>query len=325
MVFTSTDLRDRVAAVLSGRPEQTTRIVVRPFEDTPYYAYHETIRQRMETYTVHNRSAEKDTVLYIIITHNKFHFLDEAIRREREMFADRCVTHWIWMDFGICHIADDPHLIRSWIARVPDRIRIMAVTPWDIMYPPEGSDTAQYDRMRHSFWYHFVAGGVFSGSTRHMRWLIEAYRERFLQILLVEKYYQIDEVILALLARDHPEQFCFYFGDYPSIIRNYALPLGCHWILDYHAERYRCNPSMRSMFLRMIEYVYGLWSVHPHYHQKVRDWIQSIRQCYEPGSIPLELTAMEAGLHDPKAPVEIASDLDKDGDRAQTVPIDLLP
>lgn len=335
VVFTSSDLQERVATVLADRPQETTRIIVQSFEDTPYYTYRETIRQRTETYTVHNRNAEKDTILYMILMHNKFHFLDEAIRREKEMFFDHGVTHWIWMDFGICHIAQDPHLVRSWSARMPDRIRIMAVTPWDILYPPDGAAAAEYDRQCHSFWYHFVAGGVFSGSTRHMTWLIDAYHERFRKILLVEEHYQIDEVILALLARDHPENFCFYFGDYPSILRNYASPLGCHWILDYHADKYRVeNPSTRAMFLRMIEYVYGLWSVHPHYCQKLREWIQWLRKSYAPSSpAPMELAVMEARLSDATtaSSVDIESDQGyKSGDHVLTIPpmerlLEILP
>jgi len=257
VVFTSEDLVNEIRGIIGPRPN--THVIAQTFTETLYYQYLDLLTRRQEEYIILNRHPDKDTPLYIILMCNKMYFLERVLEMPEFVGA----THAVWVDFGIRHVANHVEQINSWIRLVPDKIRIMAVSPWDRMYPPPGTSLREHDRVLHSYWYHFVAGGLFSGGRVYMQWLVKKFEEYFRRILIAEHYYQNDQVILSMLARDYPDHFSFYFGDYSAIVENYWFPSETLWLIERHVERYHeALPERNPMMDRLLEYLRH----HPRYH-----------------------------------------------------------
>jgi hypothetical protein len=125
-----------------------------------------------------------------------------------------CSDHFVWMDFGINHVAKSPETIHSWIHQIPDKIRQLSINPFC-----ESIDPKQYFT---NVW-HNIAGGLFTGSKENLLKYVELFKEKTKQIY-EEGWYQMDEAIVTIISRENPQLFDLYYGDYEGIIANYLKP-----------------------------------------------------------------------------------------------------
>ena len=158
---------------------------------------------------IHNRNYHHESPYYIVLNNNKFHFLEKAI--ELNYFQS---THFVWLDFGINHVAKDPEIIHNWIFKIPDKIKQMCLNPY-----------LERDNVRDFFQYiyHHTSGGLFSGHIENIKKYIQLFKNKVNQIYS-ENWYQIDEAIMTMIQRENPDLFEFYYGDYDGIISNYLKP-----------------------------------------------------------------------------------------------------
>ena len=137
-------------------------------------------------------------------------------------------SHFIWMDFGINHIAQNTEKIHEWINLVPDKIKQLCINPYI-----ENIDNKQMFQ----YIYHHTAGGLFSGSKENMLKYIELFKKKTEQIYN-ENWYQIDEAVMTMVQRENPDLFNFYYGDYKSIVSNYLKPIHDIELVIINAQKY---------------------------------------------------------------------------------------
>jgi hypothetical protein len=187
-----------------------TRVINKKFEDTYYYKYVDRLKELQQTFTIRNGNVKQETPMYIILNNNKFDFMEDAI--QLNPFNS---THFVWMDFGINHVAKNYDKIHDWIRQVPDNIKQMCINP----YVENVVDKEIFQNI-----YHHVAGGLFSGSKERLLKYCQLFKRKTEQIY-AENWYQIDEAVMTMVIRENPELFSLYYGDYQGIIANYLEPL----------------------------------------------------------------------------------------------------
>ena len=195
-----------------------TRIIREPFEHTYFYKDIHRIRELQQIYTIYNGRLDHETPHYIVLNNNKFWWMEQTIA-QNPFSSER----FIWMDFGINHVASNTEKIHTWIHNIPEKIRQMCVNPLT-----ESNDYASVFKKI----YHHYAGGLFSGSTEYMNKYINAFKQTTEKIYN-ENWYQIDEAIMTIVHNENPEWFDDYYGDYNGIICNYREPeLSWHLIFN---------------------------------------------------------------------------------------------
>ena len=208
-----------------------TNIYKKLFEDTYYYKHLEQLKELQKKFNIINGHLEHETPMYIILNNNKFDFIESAI--ELNPFGSE---HFIWMDFGINHVAQNSENIHEWINNIPDKIKQLCINPYI-----ENVDNKQMFQ----FIYHHTAGGLFTGSKENMLKYSKLFKEKTEQIYS-EDWYQIDEAVMTMVQRDNPDLFDLFYGDYPGIISNYLSPIhnidliltGCQKCIDSNKLQY---------------------------------------------------------------------------------------
>jgi hypothetical protein len=190
-------------------PEKTI-IIRESFKDTYFYKDIERIPELQKTYIIHNGRLEHETPNYIVLNNNKFWWMEKTITKNP--FSSE---QFLWMDFGINHVAKNPETIHSWILTMPEKIKQLCINPL-----VESSDYQEIFHMIH----HHYAGGLFSGSAEYLLKYINAFKKTTEKIYN-ENWYQIDEAIMTIVHNEHPEWFDDFYGDYCGIIMNYNEPL----------------------------------------------------------------------------------------------------
>lgn len=186
-----------------------TYIYRESFFKTYFYSYFGKISELREKFIIQNRNYHHESPYYIILNNNKFHFLEKAI--ELNIFKS---NHFLWLDFGINHVAQNSEIIHKWINHLPDKIKQMCLNPY-----LEKDNQKDFFR----FIYHHTSGGLFSGSKENIMKYIQLFKQKVDQIYK-EEWYQIDEAIMTMIQRENPDLFEFYYGDYQGIISNYQYP-----------------------------------------------------------------------------------------------------
>ena len=187
-----------------------TFICKKKFEDTYYYKHLDVLGDLQQRFNIINGHLEHETPMYVILNNNKFDFIESAIRLNP--FNS---SHFIWMDFGINHVAQNTEYIHEWISRVPDKIKQLCINPFTENVP---------NKEHFKFIYHNMAGGLFSGSAENLLKYCNLFKQKTEEIYS-DNWYQIDEAVMTMVQRENPHLFDLYYGDYPGIISNYSSPI----------------------------------------------------------------------------------------------------
>ena len=199
-----------------------THIVREPFDNTHFYKDLDRLRDLQQKYPIYNGNLAHETPHYIILNNNKFWCVEKAI--ETNPFKS---THFMWMDFGINHVAKHPEKIHEWIHHIPDKVRQLCINP--LVEQCCHKDLFHYI-------YHHYAGGVFSGSADYLLKYVDAFKQKTDQIY-GEDWYQIDEAVMTMVHCEHPEWFDDYYGDYEGILSNYKEPIHSWWLIFRGIEK----------------------------------------------------------------------------------------
>src|SRR4029079_16664829 len=135
--------------------------------------------------------------LYVSLVNSKFWFIENAIT-ENVYKSDR----FLWLDFGINHVAEYPESIRRWFRRIPEKIRCLECNL--------NLDNNNYKEYFTEI-YHNTAGGIISGNTENMMKYVKLCQNRSEKILN-EGWYQLDEAIMGMISRENPDLFDTFYG-----------------------------------------------------------------------------------------------------------------
>jgi len=239
VIFISPDDTYTRDAILKTRIEHDlldkTFIYEVDLKDTYFYKYLDRLEELQKTFKIYNGDLQHETPLYVILNNNKFCFMEHAIKLN--YFKS---THFVWMDFGINHVAISTDYIHKWIGQVPDKIKQLCINPYI-----EDVEPRQYFQNIH----HNCAGGLFTGSAANMLRYIELFKKKTEQIYN-EGWYQIDEAVMTMVQRENLDLFDFFYGDYDGIISNYSTPVHSLWLIKTNIEK--CNR------LNNLRYLYNI-------------------------------------------------------------------
>jgi hypothetical protein len=180
------------------------------FQDTYFYKDLDKIRELQHQYPIYNGDLKHETPLYVVLNNNKFHFIERAI--EINPFES---SHFVWMDLGINHVAQNTERIHEWILCVPDKIKQLCINP----YVEHGENHDIFHNI-----YHHMAGGLFSGNAEYLKQYAELFKAKTAQIY-GEGWWQVDEAVMTMVQRENPDIFDLFYGDYIGIISNYCSPI----------------------------------------------------------------------------------------------------
>jgi len=204
-----TDSPDIIEFVSNERKDNI-RIYNLPFEETYFYRHLDRLHELQGKFTIFNGNVEHETPMYIILNNNKFDFVERAI--ELNPFKS---SHFVWMDFGINHVAKNTERIHDWMPCIPDKIKQLCINP----YIERVEDKKMFQNI-----FHHMAGGLFSGSKENLLKYSELFKKKTEQIYS-EEWYQVDEAVMTIVARENPDLFDLFYGDYQGIISNYLYPM----------------------------------------------------------------------------------------------------
>jgi hypothetical protein len=237
VIFISPDDTFTRDAILSTRIEndllEKTFIYELDFKDTYFYKDLARLEELQKSFIIHNGDIKHETPLYVILNNNKFCFMERAI--ELNHFKS---THFIWMDFGINHVAIATDYIHKWITTVPDKIKQLCINPYI-----ENIEPRQYFVNIH----HNCAGGLFTGSAENMLKYIDLFKKKTEQIYN-EGWYQIDEAVMTMVQRENLDLFDFFYGDYDGIISNYSIPVHSLWLVKTNLEKCTRLNNLRYLY-----------------------------------------------------------------------------
>ena len=226
VVFIDTNEKEIYDAIYKIRASHfllhLTYIYKLDFKETYFYKDLSKLEELQQKFSIRNGNLNHETPLYVILNNNKFCFMEKTI--ELNPFNS---SHFIWMDFGINHVAKDTYCIHDWINKVPDKIKQLCINPYIENVDP---------KTHFQFIYHNCAGGLFSGSKENMLKYIELFKQKTEQIYS-EDWYHIDEAVMTMVQRENYELFDFFYGDYEGIISNYLKPLHSWWLINSNIEK----------------------------------------------------------------------------------------
>jgi hypothetical protein len=200
---------DLVNKERENRKEQTCICRI-SFEQLYFYKHIDKLNELQKTFKIYNSFLEKETPRYIVLTNNKFDFIETAINLNP--FNS---NHFIWMDFGINHVAKNTELINEWIYNIPDKVKQMCINPYI-----ENVNPKKY----FEYTYHNIAAGVFSGSKEYLLKYVELFKQKTEEIYN-DNWYQLEEAVMTIIHRENPHMFELYYGDFQGIISNYLSPI----------------------------------------------------------------------------------------------------
>jgi len=239
IVFLDDDDKDTEEVVTKVREREgllhLTHLYKIKLERTHFYKDLETIQRLQETFIIKNLNTVVDSPTYVILNNNKFDFIEKAI--ELNPFQS---SHFMWMDFGINHVAKNPELIHTWFLEVPDKIKQLCINPYIENVEP---------KEHFQFIYHNTAGGLFSGSIANLLQYATLFKEKTEQIYK-EEWYQLDEAVMTVVQRENPDLFDFFYGDYEGIISNYLIPTHSWWLISSGMRK--CLNFNNTKFLYQI-------------------------------------------------------------------------
>ena len=229
------DLIDFIITNRTGK-ESITYIYPYRFAKTYFYKYVKKLKQIQQNYKIYNGSETHETTYYITLTNNKFFFMETAVKTN-PFQSDR----FIWLDFGINHVARECDEIHKWILQVPDKIRQLCINPF--------LDHGEYRDIFRNI-YHHTAGGIFTGSGENLLKYCDLFKKKTEEIYQ-QGWYQLEEAVMSIIERENPDLFDNFYGDYNGIICNYLnsihdvhlVILGANKALNYN------NPKLAFKML----------------------------------------------------------------------------
>lgn len=232
VVFTESSLVEKIKPLLSS----SHQIIERNFEDTYFYQHRNTIELNSYNHILHNRNIEKDTVDYIIVNCNKFPMVKEAM----DLYPSEDYISWI--DFGIAHVAEKLHLLPE--LSISSKIKQLCLFPYKETIP----EREYFTYIRHN-----LAGGMFRGPRELIRKYMEMCITKYEEIL-EEGWYQLEEAVMAIVARNNPEMFEFYYGEHHNIIENYDGTDGSNYLIPKAYQKYLQYGDLENALLMKMRY-----------------------------------------------------------------------
>jgi hypothetical protein len=244
IIFFIDENEETYNAIYNSRKEHNllnkTYIYKCDFKTSYFYKDLYRLENLQKEFHILNGELNHETPLYVILNNNKFDCIDKTI--ELNPFNS---SHFVWMDFGINHVAENTEFIYDWILEVPDKIKQMCINPF-----VEDKDFKEYFR----YIYHNMAGGLFSGSANNMKKYSELFKNKTEEIYN-QNWYQIDEAVMTMVQRENPDLFDLFYGDYKGIVSNYQIPFhnvelilkGCQKCIDNNKMKEAYNILVYSL------------------------------------------------------------------------------
>jgi len=264
VVFVDDDEIVKYIEKIRKRYMNRTKIIKMNITELPYYTHFDVINNIREKYP---KNGIKDTPAFAILMWSKFYFLQEAIKKNYFL-----TDQFMWVDFGITHIAKTENYIDSFNSK-SEKISIQCIT----------LPTADITKIQElNVWKCYLGGGIIGGNTEYMLKLIDKFNY-YLTFFIQNNVAPLEDNIVAYIFYKHPELFEPYYGHYASIINdrpycytnihNYTC-----WIFD-NAKKALLN-NMVDHARHIIKYIlHGFLEDHINLTQDLYEQIMNLYNC----------------------------------------------
>lgn len=220
--------------------KKNIKLIQKNIKEIYYYKYLEKLFELQKKFIIYNKSIKKDTPLYILLTNNKFEFIEDTIKNN--YFNSE---KFIWMDFGISKFANNFEYINMWIKDLPNKIRQMLITP---------NINDINNKETHRYILHFIGAGIFSGDKEHLQKYSQLFKEKFEEIINND-WWQLEECLMAIIYFNNPNLFYNYYGDYQNHIQNYLVPIFDETNIIYMSLNKYANKNNHNEILKILNYI----------------------------------------------------------------------
>ena len=165
----------------------------------------------------------KDSGKYFCLMRHRIHWMAAAARW---VGPEQVLT---WIDMGIPHEQDDDLQTVLDLSPPPEKIRLCAIS-----YVPRAA-RGDLKRYYERHWWP-VGGGLWAARRAEIEWLA-AEIEREWSATLQAGLVATDEMMLGRILLRYPERFDIYYGDHPTLIRNWQKVRGSHRLITEMALR----------------------------------------------------------------------------------------
>lgn len=247
VIWTNNGYYSRLNEIFKDKPN--VKIINQEMENFPQYQKYISDISRLYTeFKVYDRSSSKDTIPYHLLMYTRPHMWAQTIKENP--FGTET---FMCLDFGLTRFTDDITVVEYW--RVGHKLRAMMINP----YHKKMSSPSEYF---HKTW-HNIAGGLLTGGGQEILKYVN-YFDLALEQMIKDNWCQLDEALLACVARDHSEIFNFYDGDYQSIISNYEVLRNNMSIVTRIIETY-LNNHMHREAQEVLDQIDYNWSEYTRY------------------------------------------------------------
>jgi hypothetical protein len=239
IVFCEEETNEHILKYRSNFLDKTTIINIPLFELPFYNKYYDEFVRVKKIYKL-NLNEVKDTVLASVIWFSKITFIEKSIK-----INPYNSTHFVWIDFGITHVAKNYEIIDTWNDLIYDKIRIMVCDYMSIYDDPKTFFKTSRTNL--------VFAGLWSGDIKHLQKFTELVEDK-MKLMFSEDWYHLEEQIFALILRDNEDIHDIYYGPCEHIICNYVRPLHNNDIMWNNFIKFK-NEKNKNMLLHITKYI----------------------------------------------------------------------
>jgi len=226
VIFIDPEFYDFVLEKRKGL-EKKTIIHKIALEEIENYKFKDKLDENYKVNKIRNSNPKKDTAIYSLVMWSKYLVVNRIVKENpfnSEWFS--------WMDIGISYISDWTYVEEALNVK-PNKFRCILMNYY--RYKHHDNDHVYYKRLP------WIACGGFSIAPRDVMIIhCERLAKEFIRAVNAG-YCPTDEQVIGRLINSHPESYEFSYGDYKSILSNFA------GVLRYNVERaYEILTQIRS-------------------------------------------------------------------------------
>lgn len=207
--FTESDFHDTIWKERKKRNLlHKTLIIIKEFNELEYMADKNLLEKNFSNMPDYIRT-NKDSINYMILVWNKIFFLEKGIKMN-----PFDTNYFGWIDFGLEFRIRrfKPSQVENIFDKITKKIKICETSNCGL------SDLENYNFCDVKA--HRTAGGIFTGNSYYLSLLIQYFKETLTDIINNNKL-SLEESIIWIILKKHPEIFKPYYGWYDTLLINY--------------------------------------------------------------------------------------------------------
>lgn len=206
-----------------------TALIVSPLEEQSFVkCYPSSLTSVLQPWEG-NPNPNKDTPLYIQSQWSKVNMVLEVVRSNPFQSS-----HFMWLDFGITHVANVTTSLAAMFESFPTGFRCL-----EMLTPCVPLKTAEDRRKAYQWGEQGCIGGGHLAAPASMWYQVELSFVQLIEESLRLQRWANDQMIWTVMKSIHPEWFECFYGDYSSILCNVDKVQLDRSLVEQNLQRYK--------------------------------------------------------------------------------------